>query len=62
MRFVSLPSGTGWHFVNVEEIIAVKHTGPRKTSVLLTGGIALECSEDTHVIHKRIDDYIKFVG
>ena len=62
MRLVSLPSGAGWHFVSIDEITAVKYTGPKKTTVIITGGVALECSEDTHVIHKRIEDFVKFVG
>jgi hypothetical protein len=59
MQFVSLPSGQGWHFVNVEEIVAIRFGQPGKSTVFLTGGIMIECSEETHAIHKRIEECLK---
>lgn len=48
--------------MSIDDIMAVKYAGPKKTTVILKNGAALECSEDTHVVHKRIEDYVRFVG
>ena len=55
MQFVPLPADGGWHFVAREHIIAVKHVGPKKTSVVITGGVVLETNEESHAIQKRIE-------
>ncbi|MBV8978793.1 MAG: hypothetical protein JOZ13_15585 [Alphaproteobacteria bacterium] len=55
MPFVPLPSEGGWHFVAREHVIAVKHVGPKKASVIITGGITLETSEESHAVHRRIE-------
>jgi hypothetical protein len=60
-NLVSLPLGSGWHFVRVDQILAVKYAGPKKSTVILVGNISLEVSEDSHVVHKRIEDFLKFV-
>jgi hypothetical protein len=62
VALVALPAGPGWHFVNLDQIAAVKFAGPKRTTVVLNGGVLLECSEDTHVINKRIEDFVQFVG
>jgi hypothetical protein len=62
MRIVSFPCGKGWHFANLDEIIAVKYIGPGKSNIYLKGGIELECSEETHTVNKRIEDRLKQNG
>jgi hypothetical protein len=52
--------GSGWHFVNPDHIMAIKVGGPKKTVVVLHGGVLLECSEDTHVINKRVEDFVEY--
>ena len=60
MPLVPLPSASGWHFVNIDHIVAVRPDGPRRSVVILAGSIQLETSEDSHVINKRIEDFVKF--
>jgi len=56
MDLVPLPSSDGgWHFVERSQIVAVKHIGPKKCSVIVTGGLILETNEDSHAIHRRIE-------
>ncbi|HVU22093.1 MAG TPA: hypothetical protein VHE09_15285 [Rhizomicrobium sp.] len=55
MRSVAFPFGKGWHYANVDEIIAVKYIGAGQSFIYLTGGIELECSEDTFNVIKRIE-------
>ncbi|PWT83565.1 MAG: hypothetical protein C5B58_06325 [Acidobacteria bacterium] len=62
VRLVPLPFGSGWHFVQVSSILAVKWNGAKKSTVLLTGNIQLEVTEDTHVVNKRIEDFMKFIS
>jgi hypothetical protein len=61
-RMVSLPLGPGWHFVHVDQIVAVKYIGSKKSMVILMGNISLEVSEDAFVVHKRIEDHLKFLS
>jgi hypothetical protein len=48
--------------VNPDSIVAVQHTAAQRCKVILADGIALEASEDSHVINKRIEDFTKFGG
>lgn len=61
-KLVPLPLGSGWHFVRVDQIVAVKYTGPKKTTVILLGNISLEVTEDSHVVQKRIEDFAKYAS
>ena len=56
---VALPQGSGWHFVDLSAILAVKHMAPGKTVVFPEGGLQLDVSEDSHVVHRRIRDFLK---
>ena len=58
---VSLPIGQGWHFVRVDSIIAIKFVAPKKSLVVLTDNVLLDVSEDTHVINKRIEDFLVYL-
>jgi hypothetical protein len=57
-NLVPLPCGSGWHFIRVDQIVAVKFMAVKKTVVHLAGDISVEVSEDTHVVRKRIEDFI----
>ena len=60
MRLVPLPAGAGWHFVNVKTIVAVKYLGPKKTAIFLSDGMQFECSEESHAVLKRIEDFVAY--
>ena len=59
---VALPQGSGWHYARVHAIVAVKHVSAQKSAVFLDGGIQLDVSEDSHVVNKRIEDFIAQLG
>jgi hypothetical protein len=59
MAMVALPIGQNWHYVDVLAIQAIKFAASKKSVVFLVGGRELEVSEDSHVVHKRIDDFQK---
>jgi hypothetical protein len=60
MPLVPLPAeGGGWHFVEPSSVVAVRPTG-RTCEIILAGGISLSGAEESHVINKRIEDFVKF--
>jgi len=55
LAFVALPCHDGWHYIERSQILGVQAAGEKQCRVLLAAGLALDVSEDSSAVHRRIE-------
>ena len=59
MIFIELKSMAGSNFVRATDVIAVQYTDPNRCSVMLQGGVTLQCAENAKAVVDKIEAVMK---
>ncbi len=59
MIFIELKSMAGVNYVRATDVIAVQYTDPTRCSVMLQGGVGIQCAESARSVVEKIEAAVK---